>query len=180
MMADKPTRETLERQQHNLGERHIHLPRDSRSGSDSHAGSTRKPATQNDMASGINATAARQQEEDRRQDDMPGRNYGLEGRQPITENPRTAYDVKGAHHLLDGFTDDDLQRIPIMPPGSRLEQGATYVDLRHVERGEFTAMGNQEADSEHRYVPKSEVTYRLWNKLIGVTNPERRGDADDA
>ena len=29
------------------------------------------------------------------------------------------------------------------------------------------------------YVPKTEVDYRLWNRLIGVDNPERLGEADD-
>lgn len=132
------------------------------------------------MASGVNATQIQQREEDRHRDDMPGRNDGREVAQPVKENPHTNYDVKGAHRLLDGFTDDDLQRIPIMPPGSRLEQGATDTDLRHLARGEFTAIGNREADGAHWYAPKSAVPYRLWNKLIGVTNPERWGAADDS
>jgi hypothetical protein len=29
-------------------------------------------------------------------------------------------------------------------------------------------------------VPKSEVDYQLWNRLIGIDNPERLGDVDDS
>jgi hypothetical protein len=86
---------------------------------------------------------------------------------------RTAYDVKGAHNRLDGLTDDELKQIPILPPGTRLEQGATYVDLHAPEVREFTATGDMEAGAENWYVPKSQVSYLHWNHLIGVQNPER-------
>ena len=79
-----------------------------------------------------------------------------------------------------GFTDDELKRIPILPQGSRLEQGATCVDLQDSQLAEFTATGAMEATPGHWYVPKSEVDYQLWNRLIGITNPERLGDADDS
>ena len=42
-----------------------------------------------------------------------------------------------------------------------------------------TPGGDQEATAESRYVPKSEVDYQLWNRLIGVDNPERTGEADE-
>ena len=67
-----------------------------------------------------------------------------------------------------------------MPRGSRLEQGATYVDLQDPQLREIKAMGNMEAGPNNWYVPKSEVDYQLWNRLIGITNPERLGDADEA
>ncbi|HVG00957.1 MAG TPA: hypothetical protein VND68_14045 [Chloroflexia bacterium] len=63
--------------------------------------------------------------------------------------------------------------------GSRLEQNATYIDLRTHDREEFTARGDMEAGPENWYVPKTEVDYQLWNRLIGVRNPERTGEADD-
>jgi hypothetical protein len=37
-----------------------------------------------------------------------------------------------------------------------------------------------EVGPDNWYVPKSEVDYQLWNRLIGVTSPERLGDADEA
>jgi hypothetical protein len=85
----------------------------------------------------------------------------------------TAYDVKEVHRLLQGFSDDELKRIPVLPEGSRLEQGATYVDLADPARREFTATGDIHVRPGAYYVPKHEVDYVLWNRLIGVTNPER-------
>ena len=64
-----------------------------------------------------------------------------------------------------------------MPEGSRLEQGATYIDLAQDEPKEFTALGNMEAGPQNCYVLKSAVDYSLWNRLIGVENPERLGTA---
>jgi hypothetical protein len=37
-------------------------------------------------------------------------------------------------------------------------------------------MGNMEAGPEHSYVPKSEVDYQLWNRLLDIRTPERVGD----
>lgn len=92
----------------------------------------------------------------------------------------TAYDVKDAYDLLPGFHDSDLRRIPILPAGSRLLQGATYIDLRDPKRREFTASAQTVAGDDNLYVPKDDVDYQLWNRLIGVKNPERTGNADEA
>ncbi len=108
---------------------------------------------------------------------MAGMNYGLAGPNPARDAP-TALDIKEAHERLEGFTDDELRQIPILPEGSRLAQGATYIDLCNSEATEFTARGGMEAGDGNWYVPKSEVDYQLWNRLIGVTNPERL--AEDA
>ncbi|HZU11249.1 MAG TPA: hypothetical protein VFB58_00270 [Chloroflexota bacterium] len=105
-------------------------------------------------------------------DFLAGENYGLQGPHP-EKGPRNAYDVKGAHDKLQGMEDDDLKKIPIMPVGSRLEQGATYLDLHQAHPVEFTAMGNMTAGSDNWYVPKSATPYWLWNRLIGVENPSR-------
>ena len=86
---------------------------------------------------------------------------------------RTAYDVKEVHQTLSEFGDDDLKRVPILPAGTRLQQGATYVDLRGRERTPFTATGDMQATEANWYIPKDEVPPTLWNRLIGVENPER-------
>jgi len=36
-----------------------------------------------------------------------------------------------------------------------------------------------EAGPNNWYVAKSETDYQLWNRLIGITNAERLGDADE-
>lgn len=81
---------------------------------------------------------------------------------------------------MEGYTDDELKQIPVLPQGSRLEQGATYIDLKDSERKEFTAMGGMEASADNWYVPKTEVSYPLSNRLIGVQNPERLDEANQS
>jgi hypothetical protein len=91
----------------------------------------------------------------------------------------TAYEVKQIHRQFHGFADDELKRIPLLPHGSRLEQGATYVDLQDSQLQEFKATGDMKVGPNSWIVPKSEVDYQLWNRLIGIDNPERLGEADE-
>lgn len=57
-----------------------------------------------------------------------------------------------------------MKQIPILESGTRLRQGATYLDL---ERGEFTATGEMSVSPGQKLVPKDGVHYETWNKLIG-------------
>jgi hypothetical protein len=111
-------------------------------------------------------------------DAMAGQNIGPAGAQQA-KDAVTAYELKEIHRQFHGFDDSELKRIPILPRGSRLEQGATYVDLQDQALREFTATGDMSAGPNNWYVPKSEVDYQLWNRLIGIANPERLGDADE-
>lgn len=108
-----------------------------------------------------------------------GLNYGQSGPHSELDAP-TAYDIPELHRSLSGFTDDELKRVPVLPVGARLEQGATYIDLQKPDRAEFKALGNMEAAQGNWFVPKSAVDYVVWNKLIGVDNPERLGQADES
>jgi hypothetical protein len=103
---------------------------------------------------------------------MAGQNLGLNNPHP-EQASRTAYDLKDAHRLLDGITDDGLKSIPVLWEGSRLEQGAVYIDLRDPARPTFKATGDMVATHEHWYVPKDAVDYELWNRLTNVSNTER-------
>jgi hypothetical protein len=113
-------------------------------------------------------------------DGMAGRNVAGEGPDPVrsSDGVRTAYDVKEVHRRLHDLTDDELKTIPIVAEGTRLQQGATYVDLLG-DRREMTATGEMSATKGTAFAPKDSVDYQLWNRLIGVTNPERLGQADD-
>ncbi len=126
--------------------------------------------------------AGEQHPEEWRQDLNPdanaGQNYGGAGAQS-DPNIGTAYDITESHNVLQEFSDDELKGIPVLPQGSRLRQGATYIDLQAPDRQEFTATGDMEAGPGNWFVPKSQVDYQLWNRLIGVTNPERLGEADE-
>lgn len=112
-------------------------------------------------------------------DGLKGRNAGMMGTHPEKRAGNTAYDTKPVHRLLHDFTDDDLQRILVMPPGSRLEQGATYVDLADPARREFTAMGGERAEADHWYIPKAGTDPYLWNRMTGVKNRERLGEVSE-
>lgn len=121
-------------------------------------------------------------ERDLNPDRMAGQNVGERAAERETELP-TAYDVKEVHRTLhDAFRDDELRQIPVLPAGERLQQGATYLDLRDPSRDEFTATGRDAAGEENWYVPKDRVPYSLWNRLRGVEDPERlpeRGERPD-
>src|SRR3954466_3126020 len=112
-------------------------------------------------------------QQDMNPDAAAGINYGKVGPHPEKDRHRMAHDVKEAHRLLEGFTDDLLKQIPILPEGSRLEQDATYMNL--ADRKEFTATSGMEVGAGNLIVPKSEVDYQLWNRLRGVTDPARTG-----
>lgn len=118
-------------------------------------------------------------ERDLNPDRMAGQNIGERAGDREQQLP-TAYDVKEVHRSLHAdFEDDELKQIPVLRTGQRLQQGATYLDLRDESRREFTATGDQEAGERNRYVPKDEVPYSLWNRLTGVENPERIAERND-
>ncbi|MBC8159765.1 MAG: hypothetical protein H7Z42_00985 [Roseiflexaceae bacterium] len=108
-----------------------------------------------------------------------GQNNGLVGDQ-AEQDARTAYDIKHVHDMLNNMTDDTLRQIPILPTGTRLQQGATYVDLQTNDREPFKARGDQEVKEHNLIVPKQAIDYQLWNELIGVTDSARLGESDEA
>ncbi|HEU5229544.1 MAG TPA: hypothetical protein VFU49_17130 [Ktedonobacteraceae bacterium] len=105
-------------------------------------------------------------------DNLAGENYGLRGPE-IVDYHHSANDIKSLHTTLADLSDDELKNIVIVSQGSRLEQGAKYIDLRHLEQGEFAATANMIAEPDHLYVPKKDIGYVLWNRLTQVSNPKR-------
>ena len=97
---------------------------------------------------------------------MAGQNTGVESIQP-GRFERTAMDIDKLQHLED-FSDDELKQIPILKPGTRLQQGATYINLNDRDREEFTGVGDMTVDSNSLIVPKDRVGYLIWNRLIGA------------
>ena len=61
---------------------------------------------------------------------------------------------------------DELAHLPVLKPGTHLEQGGVYLDLNHLDRGPFTALAGQEAGSGDRYVARRDVEHDLWNRLV--------------
>lgn len=109
---------------------------------------------------------------------MKGQNIGIGEAQESKDAP-TAYDHKEVHRRLRDMTDDNLKQIRVIETGTRLQQGATYIDLNRLDAGEFTATGDVEAGAENLYVAKKETPYHLWNLLVGVDNPARVPDSAD-
>jgi hypothetical protein len=105
---------------------------------------------------------------------MEGQNIGGASEQDEI-GVRSARDVKPVHRALAGFSDDELKEIPVLEPGTRLREGASYVDLQH-DRSPFTARADMAVGADQAIVPKDRVPYALWNRLIGVQNPERRNE----
>jgi hypothetical protein len=113
-------------------------------------------------------------QQDLNPDAAKGLNWGLAGQHP-EKNARSAKDVKEVHELLGHLRDDELERIPILPAGARLETNATYLNLRESPPREFSAEGSEVVGESDWIIPKAEVNYQLWNHLRGVDNPERTG-----
>ena len=150
-----------------------------RTGSDSNANNPRKDSRLHEPAERQPAPhPARVDdfEEDLRPDNFAGANYGLLS-EPQDVGLR-ASDIKELYGKLADLTDDELRNIVIVPLGERLEQGAKYIDLLHLERGEFVATADLVADEDHYYVPKNHTDYVLWNRLRQVSNPARLDESE--
>jgi hypothetical protein len=108
-------------------------------------------------------------EHDLNPDHLAGQNIGS-----ITDRQvslPTAYDRKDVQRILADFNDEDLKHIPILSTGTRLEQGAVYVDLLDEQREEFKTAGAASARDDQLLVPKDRVPYWIWNRLIHEEKP---------
>lgn len=97
---------------------------------------------------------------------LAGQNIGLPS-DPRAEPERTAFHLRKRGHDLRGLDDEELKQVPVLPDGTRLQQGATYVDLAGDRPKEFRARADMLAEPGHAYAPKDRVPYEVWNKLIG-------------
>ena len=114
--------------------------------------------------------------EDLRPDNFAGANYGVRS-EPLDLGLR-ASDIKELYDKLADLTDDELRNIVIVPLGERLEQGAKYIDLQHLEWGEFVATADMIADEDHYFVPKKHTDYVLWNRLKRLNNRARLDESE--
>ncbi|MGF1459752.1 MAG: hypothetical protein ACFBSG_12080 [Leptolyngbyaceae cyanobacterium] len=101
-----------------------------------------------------------------------GFNVGQEGEKP-GRFERTAADIEQLRSQLTGWSEADLQRIPVLKSGARLEQGATYVNLQDATRQAYTGMANDSVAADDYIVPKAEVAYDLWNRLVDTSETSR-------
>jgi hypothetical protein len=101
---------------------------------------------------------------------LQGQNVGPHRAEDI--NPRTADNIKELTRTLAELSTDELKDIPIVPTGTRLEQGAVYLDLRNPARGPFQATAEMFASEENLHAPKAEIPYELWNRLVSILCPD--------
>ena len=84
-----------------------------------------------------------------------------------------AADDKEVYSLLPEWNRAELDQLPIVDEGVRLEQGGVYIDLRNRSRGPFKALGGEAAERPHLYVAKRDVDYETWNRLSGGVDEVR-------
>ena len=89
---------------------------------------------------------------------------------------QTAFHLRTRGHPVPDLDDEELKQVPLLPQGTRLQRGATYVNLADEEPYEFTVRGYVTAGAGDAFAPKDEVPYEIWNRLIGEsrTAQERR------
>lgn len=81
-----------------------------------------------------------------------------------------ASDDKHVANSLPELTDDELSRLSILQPGTSLEQGAVYFNLKDRARGPFKAIGGQETSKSDQIIAKKMTDYEMWNRITG--NPD--------
>lgn len=176
-----PSRDMTEGRSHESESREMAAEGEHRSGSDSNANKHRKDSRIHDNEKAVNQPQPHDEGDEFAHDlttnNFAGENHGLRG-PAVMDYADSAMDIKELHTRLADLTDDELKNIQIVPVGSRLEQGAKYIDLRHLERGEFVATAEVVSGQDNYYVPKKETDYVLWNRLNQVTEPERLDEAD--
>ena len=92
---------------------------------------------------------------------------GQQGVVPSSEDTLNAADMKDVYGVLPEWHKDELRRLRIVPPGTRLQQGDVYVDLRNTAAGELVAHG-EETVGEELLVAKHDPDYEIWNKLLAT------------
>lgn len=80
---------------------------------------------------------------------------------------RTAADVKDLHRRLTRLTRDELRRINLLPAGTHLQAGETYLDLRQLDAGEFVAGMERTVEPDEEIVAKHELDYQMGDYLSG-------------
>jgi hypothetical protein len=94
---------------------------------------------------------------------------GQQGMLPVGDDLLEGTEIKALRDMLPDWHKDELRRLLVVSPGTRLNQGDIFCDLRFRERGELVAHGEEEVHEE-LLVPKRAVDYEIWNKLLGKPN----------
>lgn len=80
---------------------------------------------------------------------------------------------KHVGELLPDLTDDELGSLPVLDPGTPLEQGSVYLNLNELQRGPFKAIGGHEVGSNDRIIAKKYTDHEIWNRVAGRDDEAR-------
>lgn len=116
--------------------------------------------------------------EDLNPDRMAGQNIGASSK-PSNLRAHTAGEIDVLAGRLGNFSRDDLSQIPIVPLGTKLKQGAVYLDMRIPAPVPFTATADIKATELNYYAPKAEIPYELWDRLVEALGPASMGEASE-
>jgi hypothetical protein len=103
--------------------------------------------------------------------DRAGMNQGMEEQHPEWYG-RFCASAKELHARLADLTNNQLKQVTILPEGSRLKQGAQYLDLEHLDQGELVATAGMSVESGLQLIAKHDTDYLLWDQLAGVAQTE--------
>lgn len=109
-------------------------------------------------------------------DRMEGQNIGPSSKRNDSR-AATAADLNALAGRLLNFSREELSQIPIVPAGTKLKQGAVYLDMRIPAPVPFTATADIKATEMNCYAPKAEIPYELWDRLVEALGPAAMGGA---
>jgi hypothetical protein len=171
-----PMQEGLSKLPHKADSRALEQEGEKRSGNDSNAHKHRKGSRLHEDHHDENSPLPlRDMEADVTEDlsanDRAGMNHDMEGQHPEWKG-RSGASIKELHTRLADLTNDELEQLTILPTGSRLKQGAKYLELEHLDQGEFVATARMSVESEQQLIAKHDTDYLLWDRLSGFAEDE--------
>jgi len=92
---------------------------------------------------------------------------GQYGVLPPNTEALEAPEAKEAQGILPELSREDWKRVHLMRPGTRLQTGDKYLDLRDLLRGELVATGEETVATSSLLVHKNDIDYEIWNRLLG-------------
>lgn len=103
-------------------------------------------------------------------DDRESRELG-HGVEQIDRGDPTRHSRPLAHHeapeVQAALSAEEVDRLVVLEPGTRLVAGTTYLDLDDPGGGPFTGRNDQHVPEGGRIVSKRDVDHELWNRLTG-------------
>jgi hypothetical protein len=82
------------------------------------------------------------------------------------------HDLKQLHKGLSNLPEEELDQIRVLPEGTKLETGVSYIDLKDIDKGEFVATDEMRAEPNNWYVAQKDIPLNLWYVLLDLKEKE--------